>query len=373
MKLKLLLFACSFGSIALVFAQSENESARNFGVNKLLVSGHGTFLYASDSTFSSFGDVSFSIKFLAKLSDRLFIEPELEVETGEGEASFGLEQMNLVYMAGSNLMIHAGRFLPKFGAYRGRLGEDFVNRFPNNPVGYGDGGIGPMVETGVGILGGLPLGTAKMNYDIWIADGPQLLTDAESAGQFEYEAFNDNNKNKAIGGRIGLLPFSNSSLEIGVSFFNASKTGASLDPDYEKVGVTMSAVDLNYFKNVSALKSTIRIISEWKQQKVDKADYISIDPADTNLITFDNTSKALYGCFLIRPSSSENNFVRNLEVGYRYSQYETPEKAAWGGAKRTQSAFTIDYWLKWNSVLKLTLVQQKDTPDLFLAQLVYGF
>ncbi len=364
---------CILSFAQVIFAQKENESPRNFGANKMLVTGHGTFSYATDSSTSNFGDAAFSVKFLTKLSDRLFIEPEIEIETGDGEASFGLEQLNLVYIVSPKMMIHAGRFLPKFGAYRGRLGEDFINRFPNNPVGYGDGGIGPMVETGLGIMGGLPLGSAKMNYDIWIADGPQLLTDEENAGQFEYESFGDNNKNKAIGGHLGLLPFSNSSLEIGFSYYNAAKTGDHLDPDFEKIGVNMMAFDLNYFKSINPIKSTIRLMGEWKQQTVDKADYILLDSIGPVTYTFDNTANAMYGAFLIRPTGSGSSIVRNVEVGYRYAQYETPDDAPWGGGTRTQSAFTLDYWLKWNSVLKLTYVQQKDVPDMFMAQLVYGF
>src|SRR6185295_18732375 len=154
------------------------------------------------------------------------------------------------------LILHGGRFLPKFGAYRGKLGEAFINRFSSDPVGFGDGGIGTMDEEGVGAQGGIPLGASKMNYDLWVSDGPQLLTGADdpsSAGQFDYEAYIDNNKNKAIGGRIGLLPFSNSCMEIGFSDENASETGTQWT-DLQKVGVNMMAVDANFFHKITPLK-----------------------------------------------------------------------------------------------------------------------
>ena len=90
------------------------------------------------------------------------------------------------------------------------MGEGYLNRFPTNPVGFGDGGIGPMVENGIGIVGGLQLGVSKLNYDLYLSDGPQLITeDPSMAGNFEYEAFLNNNKNIAFGGRIGFLPLSN--------------------------------------------------------------------------------------------------------------------------------------------------------------------
>jgi hypothetical protein len=115
------------------------------------------------------------------------------------------------------------------------------------------------------------------------------------------------------------------------------------------------------------------LIGEVKQQKSDDANYVSINPADTSLITFKNISNAYYGTFLLRPSGFESNILRNFEIGYRYSQFQTPEAAAWGGPIVMQNAFTIDYWLKWNCVVKLTYVTQTEKPNLYLAQFVYGF
>ena len=114
---------------------------------------------------SSFGDVSFKPIFLWKISDKLFAEAEIEIETGEGTANLGLEYANMCYMVNPYLIVHAGRFLPKFGAYRGRGGEAFLNRFASDPAGFGDGGIGAMNETGIGAEGGLPFGDIKINYD----------------------------------------------------------------------------------------------------------------------------------------------------------------------------------------------------------------
>ncbi len=340
------------------------------GTNKVLISGHGRIDYAGNKDASGFGDLKFSALFLGKISENLFLESEIEVETGDGEAGFGIEEANLVYRLNPYMLLHAGRFLPKFGGYRGRHGEDFINRFANDPVGFGDGGIGAMVETGIGAQGGIPLGTAKMNYDLWLSNGPQLLTDGTDAGQFDYESFLDNNKNKAIGGRVGILPLANSSLEAGFSFENASKTGASGSRD-ENVGVKMLALDVNFFHNISALKSTVRILGEWKDQKVDKASYAT--PEDSTTYTFDNHATALYGAILLRPSLAGNAFIRNLEIGYRYARYNTPVVALWGGGDFTQQTFALDYWLRWNCVLKMTYAKVKDTPGSFIGQLILGF
>src|SRR5436190_16348767 len=101
-----------------------------------------------------------------------------------------------------------------------------------------------MIETGFGVQGGAQLGASKINYDLYVTNGPQLLTGSpEEAGQFEYEAYAGNNKKKSVGGRFGFLPFSNSSLELGYSFQYKSGTG-DRSTIYEKTSYTGQAFDL---------------------------------------------------------------------------------------------------------------------------------
>ena len=194
-------------------------------------------LHLEMSISNPFFSGKYQINFLQK--------QKLKLKPGTASADLGLEYANMCYMVNPYLILHAGRFLPKFGAYRGRAGEAFLNRFASDPTGFGDGGIGAMNETGIGAQGGLPFGDIKINYDFYISNGPQLLTDPDNAGQFEYEAYTSNNKSSAIGGRVAILPFQNSSLEIGYSFQSKSKTG-EVGTAYQNTGVVMQAVDLNY-------------------------------------------------------------------------------------------------------------------------------
>ncbi len=188
------------------------------GQNKFAVFGNAEMTFISDKNNVQFGEVNFKPIFLWRISDNLFVEAEPEFETGGGSLDIGLEYANMCLTVNRYLTLHAGRFLPKFGAYRGRFGEGFINRFPTDPVGFGDGGIGAMNEVGIGAQGGFGVGDVKFNYDLYLSNGPILLTDPENAGQFEYEGYVGNNKGKAVGGRVGFLPLSNSSLEIGYSF-----------------------------------------------------------------------------------------------------------------------------------------------------------
>ena len=339
------------------------------GQNKFAVFGNAEMTFISDKNNVQFGEVNFKPIFLWRISDNLFVEAEPEFETGGGSLDIGLEYANMCLTVNRYLTLHAGRFLPKFGAYRGRFGEGFINRFPTDPVGFGDGGIGAMNEVGIGAQGGFGVGDVKFNYDLYLSNGPILLTDPENAGQFEYEGYVGNNKGKAVGGRVGFLPLSNSSLEIGYSFQSKTKTGDPGSP-YENVGLHMQAVDLNYYGHIIPIQSDVRLIAEWKYQKVDKATYF-----DANGIpfTFDNSPSTYYVAGTIRPVHVHNVFIHNLELAARYSQFNRPVEAPWGGGDTHQFAVSLDYWLKWNSLVKLTYQTQKDEPNAFYGQVVFGF
>ncbi len=124
------------------------------GQNKFAIFGNAEMTLVANKDNVQFGDVNFKPIFLWKMSDQLFVEAEAEFETGEGSVDIGLEYANMCYIVNKYLTLHAGRFLPKFGAYRGRFGEGFINRLATDPVGFGDGGIGAMNEVGVGAQGG---------------------------------------------------------------------------------------------------------------------------------------------------------------------------------------------------------------------------
>jgi mono/diheme cytochrome c family protein len=339
------------------------------GQNKFVVLGNAEATYTKTSGESGFGDVNFKPIFLWRISDKLFAEAEVEIETGDGQVDVGLEYANMCYIVNPYLILHAGRFLPKFGAYRGRMGEGFINRFANDPTGFGDGGIGAMNETGIGAEGGLPFGNMKVAYDFYISNGPQLLTDPENAGQFEYEAYTTNNKYSAVGGRVAILPFQNSSLEIGYSFQSKSKTGDG-GTTYQNVSVFMQALDLNFYHNIPAINSMIRVMGEFKHQKVSDATYKNVDGND---FTYTNSPTAYYTSASIRPSHIESKFLRNFELAARYSHFERPVGAPWGGSNVSQFDMALDYWLKWNCLVKLCYVTQKDNPSIFNAQFVLGF
>lgn len=212
----LLLLSCNILQAQIVNENSQAATSNNSskdGQNKFAIFGNAEMTFIANKDQTQFGEVNFKPIFLWRISDKLFVEAEPEFETGGfdqtggGSLDIGLEYANMVLFVNKYLTLHAGRFLPKFGAYRGRFGEGFINRFPTDPVGFGDGGIGAMNEVGIGAQGGFGVGDVKFNYDLYLSNGPILLTDPENAGQFEYEGYVGNNKGKAVGG-AGWIPAS---------------------------------------------------------------------------------------------------------------------------------------------------------------------
>jgi len=371
---KIITLMLAYFTVVGLYAQTGN------GNIEVALVGGGMINYSANSTTNAFGGTKFHIMPLAKISDRMFLLSEIEIETEDGVANFGLETTNLYYIVNNALIFHAGRFLPKFGNYRGRYGEGFINRFVNNPVGSGDGGIGPMVETGLGMQGGFQIGTGKINYDFYLSGGPQLLLGSavapDEAGQFDYEAYTDNNNSKAIGGRVGILPFSDSSLELGFSFETVNKTGEIGTPT-EDVSTNMYAIDLEYYKVVNNL--TLRFMGEYKGLDVSKANYLDYSSVDINGIptgatyTFNNNSTAYYTQLTIRPSGTSNKFLNNVELAGRYSSFKGPKAALWGGNTVKQTAIGLDYYFSWSNLIKFEYNIQDGMPNQFLAQVAFRF
>ena len=89
----------------------------------------------------------------------------------------------------------------------------------------------------------------------------------------------------------------------------------------------MQAIDLNYFGHLTALQSDVRLIGEWKYQKVDTATYYD---ANSTPFTFDNSPSTYYMAGTIRPAHVHNVFIHNLELAARYSQVQNSRRSTMG-------------------------------------------
>ncbi|MEO5570528.1 MAG: hypothetical protein ABIT08_10430 [Bacteroidia bacterium] len=390
MKTKIILsVAFSFLLFAKVNAQQSNEDALKElekkidavtpATTKFLLSGYAQTGLEITKDATTFNPGSFSPIFLWKTSDKIFFEGEMEMEFEDGELNIGIEYADISYKLCKNFTVRAGKILLPYGIFTDRLHPAWINKFPTKPLGFDHGGVGPTDDVGFEILGGVQLGNSKASYSLYAVNGPSLMDGSEDpmqAGMLNYENLNDNNKNKAVGGRIGFLPFTNSCFEIGFSG-QFSKPGNKAT-DYEKTAAFLYAVDLTYVKSVEQLKGTFDIKAQYNGANVDNANYANVsDSTGETFYTFDNKSTAYFAQFSYRPTMVTNKILKNFEIAARYSSIKLPEKSLWAD-ERTQWTIGLDYWLSWRTVFKLAYAMDKTpgssaTENTFIINAAMGF
>ncbi len=356
---------------SLIDAKVQPQIAKN---SKFLLTGYMSAGIQFTKEESSFG-ANVSPILLWKPHQKVFVEAELETELDGSETEINLEYIDASYFVNKYLTIRAGKFLSPFGIFIDRLHPEWINKFPSVPLGFNhdEAPVGPPSEIGIDLRGGVPLGSAKMNYSFYIVNGPQLNTNAEEIsenGQLMYGSAEDNNKDKSVGGRIGLLPFSNSSLEIGGSF----QTGnvGEKETEYENIKARQYALDLTYVQDLEFVKGTFDLKAQQNWVNVDKASYIN--PEDQNSYTFSNKRDAEFVQVGYRPTMATSKFLKKTELVFRYSALNLPDIDGGkdGTIKTTQYTYGINYWYNWRTVLKLAYQSQKDN-NAFYIQIAVGF
>ena len=313
------------------------------------------FMSTEGEKESSYVGSAFAPIFLFKHSDRLMFEAELEFELGNNELEVGLEYADVMYVLNKNMTIRAGKFLLPFGTFMERLHPAWINRLPTRPLGFGHDGIAPASGIGVELRGIFKLGKSYVNYAVYSTNGPRLKdgsVEPEEAGMLMFKNFEDNNNSKAFGGRIGLLPFADSSTEIGFSTYSTSNVGTT-GSVYENVKAFLYAVDFTFVKQIPALNGFIDVKGQYNNSDVSDATYKEVhEDGDVETYTFENKSNSFYTQVSYRPTMASSDFLRKLEFVGRYSNFNAPEGAEWEEQSK-QYAFGLNYWLTWRSVIKV--------------------
>ena len=339
----------------------------------------------------TFTNMGLNPVFLWKWSDKMLFEGEVEFQNrnpnpvgyavGEG-LEVELEYCNIGYFINDHLIFRAGTFFSTMGVFEDWHHQRITNKMISRPIGIGHGGLESGTDLGFNLRGACALGKGRINYSFDLTSGPRLNLgedNANDAGKLEWEGITDNNLNKAIGGRIGILPFSNSSLEFGVSG-QTSKLG-DYKSVYEDVGANYLGADLCYNKDLEPLKGTLVFRSQFASQSIDNVDYAV--PWDTTgaTYTFDNNASAWFAQLSYRPTQIKNKTVRRFELATRYGSLDNPTGSKWGSDK-SQIAVALDYWVAWNAVIKFSFEQdvlisdtgvRTNAPSRFLFQTAMGF
>ncbi len=318
------------------------------GDDHFMVVGLATFGFVRNKTTTSFGGVSqvsktnslgdadhyeFSPMFLWRHGNKFL----LEFEPSFSGDQLGVNWADVSYFVLPGLIIRGGYLVLPFGTYNKRLAAAWINKFASDPEGIPD-----LADYGVELEGGLQAGNMKWSYDVAISNGLQLLPD----GTTQTAGITDNNKNKTITARIGWLPLSNSSLEIGASIMSGKVGDAGTTS--ENVMANLYALDLNLVENIKPFQLNIK--GQYSITDISHADYIN--PVDSSIYSFNNHTTTGYIMASLRPVLAKS-FIKNFEVAGRYGNYTSPANSLFG-TKDNSLALGLNYWLNWRTVVRYT-------------------
>jgi hypothetical protein len=201
----------------------------------------------SDSQFF-FDNHHFNLVFLGNIIGDLFAAGEVEYEHAGEEIA--LEYAYFGYAGIRNFRILAGKFIIPFGRFNKDLHPSWINKMTDRPHGFRD--IFPQTYSDVGLwlTGAFPLsaaGGSRLTYDIFGVNG--LMGEDGGGirgfrGNDRERQTNGRDKNKAVGGRLG-LEFGPQGFDIGASVY----TGNYSDDNDVDLNLTFFGADAAWRKS----------------------------------------------------------------------------------------------------------------------------
>lgn len=270
---------------------------------------------------------------LFQYRDLVLLDAALEVEVGEdGTTETNLEYANVNFFINDYLTLSGGKFLNPLGQFVQNLHPAWINKLASPPPGYGHDGAAPEADVGFQLRGGVPIGARRLNYVLYVANGPELEAEDGALHGVVADGFaRDEDGRKVWGGRVGFLPWP--SLEVGLSGATgrASVTandGAELTGDpshnYEVFGA-----------DVAYVWRTVDMRGEYIRQKVgDAAASVAPDGGE-------------WAAWYVQAS---RKFARDrLEGVLRYGDTSSPQAAQ----EQSQWAFGLNYLFSPSALVKL--------------------
>jgi len=348
----------------------------NPGLEGFVLAGDAAFGFqtqrGADSTF--FADVSPLIlwqppdsHFLIETAFDLNIAPDVATQSDEN-ASLEVNLADISYEVCDYLIVGAGLFAVPFGQYHNHFDPPWINKFPDDPLAFD--AIAPISEVGFFAKGVIPSGTTRWTYDLYVANGPNLITDdPAAAGQLNFNDYTDLNGNKAVGGRIGFLPFNDVELGYSLQYSMPNPDG------FQNVHAFMQAADFHFKPLVKALSGTFDLAAEWIWSSLTPETY---DPTGTlgfGPVSFNNYREGGYISLGYRPTEVTNKVLQNLEFLCRYDSLQS-DLSSPGGEHESRWTLGIDYWFTSYCVLKTAYeIDQKkvgEDQNAFILQIGYG-
>ena len=358
----------------------ERLGADEPGGTRLLITGYGFAGFVDEQRGPSSFDAGFNPIFLWSLSDRIFVEAEIELELEDDEVKVDLEYVDLVYFLNDYVAVGAGQFLAPLGNFSERFHPAWINKFPDAPLAFGHDGLAPTSLLGLQLRGAIPISPTKLTYAFTVSNGPRLNPgepgDPVEAGMLLFDNLEDVRHGKAVGGRLGFLPIPELEVSYSVIFADVSMP----DDDLKDVSATLHSIDLNYVRDTDFLKGTIDVKIQWIWSSVERTTYDRSGTLGFGPISFSNRRNGGYVQFAYRPSKIEWGFLKNLEAVVRYDAVDLPRSAP-TNVDETRWTIGLDYWISPSMVVKAAYrFDDRDDPagleedrDAVLVQFALGF
>jgi hypothetical protein len=166
---------------------------------------------------------TFDLYLTPQLGDRVKSLVELAFEYTQDEGvEFDLERIQIAYSVSDALTLWAGRFHTPFGYWNtafhhGANLQTSISR-PHFLDFEDRGGVLPVHSVGIWGTGKTRLGQGRLVYDAYLTNGPRI-----SDGRLDFNAFNDDNSGKMLGGSLAYEPGGAlSGVTVGVHGFGTS-------------------------------------------------------------------------------------------------------------------------------------------------------
>ena len=341
-----------------------------------------------DGKINSFLAATFNPVFHFLYKDLLLFEGELAFAVGaDGQTEVELEYGSIDWFVTDYAALAFGKFLSPVGYFRQNLHPTWINKLPLAPAGFGHGGVAPLTDLGVMVRGGFQGRRAfehdgsqvkpLFNYGFYVGNGPQLELEDGELEALEQEAFGlDDNNNKAMGGRVGIVPIPH--LEFGASFMVSNVLGKKEEGVSGPVTdgrYTLWGADFGYTKgpwNIRAEYIKASLDSFWSQREEDE---------DTELIPATDWS-AWYAQVAYRMTErTDHRILKNVELVARYGQFNASgfEHFVEHARPENRLSLGLNYWFSPSAVFKSAVARRdftfEDNIDSteYRAQFAYGF
>jgi hypothetical protein len=339
-----------------LLALEETTDLTRPGSTGFLLSGYAFAGFNNLEGENSSFNAGFNPIFLWKLNDNLLFEGELEIDVEDNETNVELEYAQLSYIVNDYLTLGAGKFLNPSNYFSERLHPAWINKFASAPLPFGHDGLMAGTQLGIQARGGIPIGSTRATYAVYLSNGPSLNIEEEEEGgehghgpepgTLDYDNFSDLNNNKAVGGRIGFKPIPAFDIGYGFEFASVAPSGT----EFRNVDAVTHSIDANYVRNSSLLLGVI----DARAQLV----WLNIDNPGIMPLDYGNDSRGGYGQLAYRPLEIDNDYIKNLEPVARYDWIDRP-----GDTGIDRMSFGLNYWINASTVLKASYEFGKEREE----------